>query len=667
MSRDVIGSAAGRWRRGLAAIVLGLGWLAGGCGPSAPAPPPAVERQAVERQADAPETLVETLDTAGATPESTASPLVEGVPGWAADAVFYQIFPERFANGDPTNDPTRESLEDLVPETWSISPWTGDWYARAAWEREIGDDFFEHGVFHRRYGGDIQGIIDRLGYLQDLGVNALYLNPLFHARSLHKYDGSSFHHIDPHFGPDPEGDLEAIRAETSDPRTWQWTAADRLFLELIRQAHARGIRVIIDGVFNHTGRDFFAFRDLRERQRESPYAEWYTVEAWDDPATPESEFRYRAWWGVETLPEFADTADGDDLHPGPKAYILDITRRWMDPDGDGDPGDGIDGWRLDVARDVPVAFWRDWHATVLAVNPEAYTVAEEWDEASHFLAAGSFDATMNYYGFAFPVKGFLIDGTLSASAASRQLEQRLADHPPEVRFGLLNLVDSHDTDRVASMIVNAGRRPYDKPERFDYDIAVSPRGRPDYEVRRPSDAERRIQRMVALMQMTYVGPPMIYYGTEAGMWGADDPCDRMPMVWPDMRFASQQADPLGRPRTADLVAFDQSLFDFYRAAVHFRRQSRPLRRGGIDFLAADDAAGFLAFRRTADDETLLAAFNRGDAPYVWRIPADGPGRYAQAFTASGEFDKVIVRADAEGTVVEIPPLEAVVLRLERRP
>jgi hypothetical protein len=126
---------------------------------------------------------------------------------WVTDAIFYQIFPERFANGDPGNDPTRESLEDEVPESWRISPWTGDWYERDEWERELGVDFFEHGVFHRRYGGDLQGVIDRLDYLKNLGINAIYFNPVFHARSLHKYDGSSFHHIDPYFGPDPAGDL----------------------------------------------------------------------------------------------------------------------------------------------------------------------------------------------------------------------------------------------------------------------------------------------------------------------------------------------------------------------------------------------------------------------------------------------------------------------------
>src|SRR5690606_33264835 len=127
------------------------------------------------------------------------------VPDWAADAVFYQLFPERFRNGDPSNDPTRASLEfpvERVPGSWAVTPWTSDWYARAGWETARGEDFYEDGVFDRRYGGDLQGVIDQLDYLDSLGVNALYFNPVFYARSLHKYDGNSFHHIDPYFGPD---------------------------------------------------------------------------------------------------------------------------------------------------------------------------------------------------------------------------------------------------------------------------------------------------------------------------------------------------------------------------------------------------------------------------------------------------------------------------------
>src|ERR1700759_4163725 len=197
--------------------------------------------------------------------ESQPSP-----PAWAAEAVYYQIFPERFANGDSKNDPTRDSLEfPILPgNDWKISSWTADWYSRADWEKTLGPDFYRHGVFDRRYGGDLQGVIDRLDYLTDLGINTIYFNPLFYSRSLHKYDGNSYHHIDPFFGPDPQGDLKMIEKEVgSDPKTWQWTAADKLFLDLLRRCHERGIRVIIDGVFNHTGRDFFAFKDIRKNQQ----------------------------------------------------------------------------------------------------------------------------------------------------------------------------------------------------------------------------------------------------------------------------------------------------------------------------------------------------------------------------------------------------------------
>ncbi len=339
------------------------------------------------------EEKVSLVATASVRPEQTPAPesdqrsrdaelVAPFVPDWVTDAIFYQIFPERFRNGDPTNDPTRASLEtEDVPESWAISSWTADWYEKAAWEKEIKDDFYEGGVFHRRFGGDLQGVLDKLDYIEKLGINAIYFNPVFYGRSLHKYDGASMHHIDPYFGPDPEGDLAIIASETSDPKSWQWTAADKLFLELIQQLHSRSIRVIIDGVFNHTGRDFFAFANLRERQQQSPYKDWYIVQHYDDPKTPGNEFSYKSWWGFETLPEFADAPGGKDLHPGPKQYVFDITRRWMDPNGDGDPTDGIDGWRLDVANEVPPQFWKDWNTLVRELNPEAYTVGEYWGDA----------------------------------------------------------------------------------------------------------------------------------------------------------------------------------------------------------------------------------------------------------------------------------------------
>src|SRR5882724_6695165 len=173
---------------------------------------------------------------------------ITGSPAWATEAVFYQIFPERFRNGDPNNDPTRDSLEQPVAAgpSWKISPWTADWYARDEWEKELGSDFYRYGVFERRYGGDLKGVLDKLDYLSDLGVNAIYFNPLFFSCSLHKYDGNSYHHIDPFFGPDPKSDLALIEKESNDSKTWQWTAADKLFLELLKQCHERGMRVIID-------------------------------------------------------------------------------------------------------------------------------------------------------------------------------------------------------------------------------------------------------------------------------------------------------------------------------------------------------------------------------------------------------------------------------------
>jgi cyclomaltodextrinase len=597
--------------------------------------------------------------------ESLAS---QTVPAWAADAVFYQIFPERFCNGDGANDPTRESLEtpDLVPKNWAITPWTGDWYARADWEKERGPNFFENGVFDRRYGGDLQGVISKLDYLSGLGINVIYLNPVFYAHSLHKYDGNSFHHIDPYFGPDPTGDLKIMAMETSEPSSWKWTAADKLFLELVKQAHSRNIRVIIDGVFNHTGRDFFAFADLRQRQAASPYRDWYIVQSFDDPATPQNEFRYKGWWGTDTLPEFANDNTGNDLHAGPKKYILDSTRRWMDPNGDGNPSDGIDGWRLDVANEVPTGFWRDWHAMARKINPQCYTVAEIWEDAQRFLDEGKFSATMNYFGFSFAVKGFLIDETLAPSGAARLFDERRQEFPLANQYALQNLMDSHDTDRLASMIVNAGRRPYKEPNRFDYDIGVSPRYVSDYDVRKPNDRERRVQRLVTLLQMTYVGAPMIYYGTEAGMWGADDPCDRMPMVWQEMTFDPQQADPLGRPRPANPVAFDDGLFKFYQAAIKLRRDNSALRRGDIEFVASDDQAEFLAFRRADANDVILVGLNRGGKPFSWSLPLGSGEIASQIFTASGEVDKFATEKKVGATVVTVPAVDGVVLRVSSK-
>jgi glycosidase len=156
---------------------------------------------------------------------------------------------------------------------------------------------------------------------------------------------------------------------------------------------------------------------------------------------------------------------------------------------------------------------------------------------------------------------------------------------------------------------------------------------------------------------------MVYYGSEAGMWGGDDPCDRMPMVWPGMNFDPQEGHPLGRQREPDPVAFDEGLFNFYRAAIALRRESAALRRGDIEFIAADDAEGFLAFRRTEGDETLLVALNRGDAPYTWTIPLGEGQNVSQVFTASGDIDQFQLVNEAGKSAVTVPAVDGVVLQV----
>lgn len=514
-------------------------------------------------------------------------------PDWALDVTWYQIFPERFANGDDRNNPTRQSLANphIIPPNWKVTPWKDSWNRRALWEERMSPTFHET-LFQRRYGGDLQGVIDKLDYLVELGITGIYFNPLFHAPSLHKYDGSSFHHIDPHFGPDPQGDLRLMQSETSNPRTWKWTAADKLFLELIKKAKARGIRVIIDGVWNHTGRDFFAFRDIRTRHRKSRFTSWYDIIEFDDPRTPRNEFAYRGWHGYQSLPEFANLPDGSNLMPGPKNYIFNATAQWMDPNQDGNPNDGVDGWRLDVAEEIPTGFWREWHAHVRSINPEAYTVAEIWGPSTEFINHNHFSAAMNYRGFAIPVKGWLIDGKISAGEFVQRLNDALNAQSPQKALVMQNLVDSHDTQRLASAIANRDTySQYINADWFDYDEGsrVSARS-PRYKNAKPDAEGRRIWKMTALLQATFPGAPMIYYGTEIGMHGADDPEDRMPTPWHEI---------------------DRNILECYQSIFQLRKASKVLQRGDFRIIETRDAAQLFVFERSFEGEKMILALNRG--------------------------------------------------------
>ncbi len=543
----------------------------------------------------------------------------EYVPQWAKKVVWYQIFPERFRNGDPDNDPTLESIKGAFPNDstspWQIHPWTSDWYELQPYEKENGKDIW-YNIQRRRYGGDLQGILDKLDYLQDLGITALYLNPVFEAPSAHKYDASTFHHIDPHFGPDPEGDKELVKSEIpDDPSTWVWTSADKLFLKLIDEVHKRGMRIIIDGVFNHTGTEFWAFKDVVKNQQNSKYKDWYKITSWDDEEKG-TRFEYQGWFGVKELPEFNQDENG--IADGPKQYIFDITKRWMDPNGDDDPSDGIDGWRLDVAYMIPHSFWKEWHRVVKKINPDAYLTAEvigDIQSIKPYTRKDEFDAVMNYNFLFLTAEYFIDDSTaISTTEFDDKLLMLRSSFPIGVSYVMQNLFDSHDTQRLASHIVNRDKyKIRNWNEAFQLTKAINP----DYDTRKPNEEEINRMKLMLIFQMTYVGAPYVYYGDEAGMWGANDPDCRKPMVWDDLQYDPEVYLPDQTKRAVpDTVEFNKELFEFYKKLIHIRNKYEALQLGTFKVRTLSDKEGVYVYERVYKNTKIIVALNKGKKKHL---------------------------------------------------
>jgi cyclomaltodextrinase / maltogenic alpha-amylase / neopullulanase len=552
----------------------------------------------------------------------------EFVPAWAKSAVWYQIFPERFRDGDPSNNP---KMADILgadpperPKAWKIHPWGSDWYELQPYERANGEPELWKHLLRRRYGGDLQGVIDKLDYLKDLGINAIYLNPIFASPSLHKYDQSSYHHVDPNFGPDPEGDRKLMATETPiDSSTWVWTKADELALKLIDEAHHKGMRIIFDGVFNHMGVNSFAFKDLAKNQERSPYKDWFTVKAFDNPATPANEFVYDGWFGNKSLPELREDSNG--IVQGPKDYIFKATERWMNPKGEG-VEHGIDGWRLDVAYCVAHPFWKDWRKHVRSINPEAYLTAElvlPPEKVKPYLQGDEFDGEMNY-NFAFAAAEFFFNPEptrISVSEFDQKLEELRNLYPPGVAYVVQNLFGSHDSNRIASHIVNRGIGNFrDWGNYFNISQAAQ---NSKYNVRKPRAEELQLQKLFAIMQMTYVGAPMIYYGDEVGMWGGNDPDSRKPMLWPDITYTDEAYKPDGTKRPPDKVQINHDLRDHYKKLIALRNRYPALRLGSFETLLFDDDKGLYVFERRHEDDVVWVALNNSGEPRDVILPARG--------------------------------------------
>ena len=352
-----------------------------------------------------------------------------GVPSWLEHAVFYQIFPDRFANGDATNDPVNV-------QAWGSKP--------------DGRHF---------QGGDLAGIRQHIDYLQDLGVNAVYLNPIFLSPSNHRYNTVDYFRIDPRLGSNVE------------------------FKELLDDLHRSDIRLILDGVFNHCGRGFFAFNDVLENENSSAYLDWYYVKKFPLNAYTSGKAKnYLGWWDYKSLPKFKIS------NPQVRRYILDVARYWIDQ--------GIDGWRLDVPNEIDDdEFWAEFRAVVKGANPQAYLVGEIWEPDSRWVGDKHFDGLMNY-----PLRAAILELLTSQGGTERfvQTTRRILNTYPEVnRKAMYLLLGSHDTVRIKTKLRHS---------------------------------MNKIRLAFALL-FSLPGVPAIYYGDEVGLTGKKDPGCRRAFPW----------------------------------------------------------------------------------------------------------------------------------------
>jgi glycosidase len=498
----------------------------------------------------------------------------------------------------------------------------------------------------RRYGGDLEGVVQKLDELRDLGVTAIYLNPVFQAHSHHKYDATDFRHIDPTFAGDgeaAEADAAALRRETEDPATWVWSRADRYVLDtLLPEVHGRGMRIVFDGVWNHVGTRFWAFEDVRLRGRESKYAPWFQAEFVDEERMADEAVRamdvregsliaWKSWNSVNgSLPVFARGANGR-LHPEVERHVFEVTRRWMSP---GEGKRGIDGWRLDVVPDLPRPFWEAWRAHAKKINPDGVLLGEMWFDAREYFSGGAgegshavFDGQMNY-PVAMPLVRWLADETYTSRQLGVQLA-RVVERPAQHELVQMNLLGSHDTARVATMI-EAGLT--------EYGGQIPPRAQRS----RPSaETYDKLALGIAILAC-WPGSPMVYYGDEYGMHGGNDPHCRKPLPWADAGEMQREED-----------RAEPGLRDKFRAWLRLRQDDTIgdiLRYGDVRIIETGNADVF-AFERGLNGRSAMFIANRGDQTFDATALVSGlleqqPGRLARRLRIAADAPQ-----DREATMV----------------
>lgn len=611
--------------------------------------------------------------------KTTSTTAFQDTPQWSKEAIWYQIFVERFRNGDISNDPTSNdiigSYPGTVPDDWKITPWTQDWYRPDPYFTNLEGvtDFFGNELTYfgqkaqlRRYGGDLQGVLDKMDYIESLGVTAIYFNPLNDAPSLHKYDARNWHHIDRNFGPTPIQDAELIASENPlDPTTWKFTGADKLFLEVIEEFHKRNIKVILDFSWNHTGIEFWAWKDILEKGRNSKYSDWYWIDSFDDPVTEKNEFNYKGWAGVFSLPEIKETVrqdhsisvevfEGDIANEVAKQHIFDVTKRWLDPNGDRDPSDGVDGFRLDVAAEVPLGFWREYREVVRGINPDAYLLGEIWWEQfpdklldpEPLVRGDIFDAPMNYRWYRSTRHFFnQAPDKITVREYVDSLESYSSNLRPQSNYAMMNLTSSHDVPRFSTSIYNKNK----------YKFQAKPDDNPAYKIDKPDTKTFETMKLILVQQFTYIGAPHIWAGDEMGMWGADDPSTRKPLIWPDYEFEPESTHPNGLERPVNEVRFNKEWFGFYQTLIQTRKKYPVLSSGELEYLIIDNENELLAYSRFDKKSEVIALFNSGNSEKTVVLTSKHTAKYSEI------LNNLEIQPSGKNLTVKIPARTAGIL------
>ena len=501
-------------------------------------------------------------------------------PDWAKGAVMYQIYTDRFYNGDRTNDVLNNEYVYVDQPTHRIMDWNA---------RPMGLDV------QKFYGGDLEGVRQKLDYLQELGIDVIYFNPLFVSPSNHKYDIQDYDYIDPHFGKIvvDEGELlphwarentQATRYISRVTRMENLEASNQFFIQLVEEIHARGMKVILDGVFNHCG----SFNKWMDKERiyehqpgyekgayvsaESPYRTFFHFN--NEHEWPYNRF-YDGWWGHDTLPKL-------NYENSPKLvkYIMKIAKKWVSPPYN------VDGWRLDVAADLGLTseynhkFWKMFREAVKEANPNAIIIAEHYGDPAAWLKGDEWDTVMNYDAFMEPLTWFFTgmekhsdayhEGMLgNAESFAGAMSYHMASFMGPSLQVAMNELSNHDHSRFLTRTNHKVGR----IDQFDYDAAKE-------------GVDPAVMREAVVMQMTWPGAPTIYYGDEAGVCGFTDPDNRRTYPW-------------GHE--------DRLMLDFHRSMVRLHKAYPVFARGSLKFLLTE--YNCLAYGRFDEKEQIIVVFN----------------------------------------------------------